>query len=324
MWWWYGRRSKDRGMVWACVSILASLCLPETAGGLFAQASATDDEDWGTLVAVTAVRGSTAKLPCSINSPHLEEPVLLVLWYKNASVTPVYSYDSRGREGNMRGGGRPQQWGDEEAWGVEQRAWFDTTTTPAHLLVRDVRGRDEGNYRCKVHFKASPSWSQRITLNIKDPPGFPRIQDESGRRLEGPIGPYEDGSSIRMMCLSSGEPPPGLVWGGRGTLQGKATSVEIESNLATTWMTVVASRATADTTITCSTTNASVSSGIMNSVSTTLRVNLPPLEVRLEAPGEWVSGGQQTSFRCRVVGSSPEPVVQWWLAGRQLSASAPL
>nr|XP_045601070.1 uncharacterized protein LOC123759856 [Procambarus clarkii] len=114
------------------------------------------------------------------------------------------SYDSRGREGNMRAGGRPQQWGDEEAWGIEQRAWFDTSTTPAHLLVRDVRGRDEGNYRCKVHFKASPSWTQSITLNIKDPPGFPRIQDESGRRLEGPIGPYEDGSTVRMMCLSSG------------------------------------------------------------------------------------------------------------------------
>ncbi|XP_042229476.1 uncharacterized protein LOC121871323 [Homarus americanus] len=159
-----------------------------------------------TLVAVTAVRGSTAKLPCMINSTNPEEPVLLVLWYKNASVTPVYSYDSRGRDGNMGAAGRPQQWGTEEAWGVEQRVWFDTSTTPAHLLVSDVRGRDEGSYRCKVHFKGSPSWSQKINLNIDDPPGFPRIQDESGGRLEGPIGPYEDGTTIRMMCLSSGGP----------------------------------------------------------------------------------------------------------------------
>lgn len=37
-----------------------------------------------------------------------------------------------------------------------------------------------------------------------DPPGFPRIQDKFGRRLEGPIGPYEDGTAVRMMCLSSG------------------------------------------------------------------------------------------------------------------------
>ncbi|MPC37030.1 hypothetical protein E2C01_030503 [Portunus trituberculatus] len=46
----------------------------------------------GTLVAVTAVRGSTAKLPCRISSDNPSEPVLLVLWYKNASVTPVYRY----------------------------------------------------------------------------------------------------------------------------------------------------------------------------------------------------------------------------------------
>ncbi len=77
------------------------------------------------------------------------------------------SYDSRGLEGRADGGARPQQWGDEQAWGSEQRAWFDTSHSPAQLLVRDVRGRDEGSYRCKVHFKASPSWSQRITLNVK-------------------------------------------------------------------------------------------------------------------------------------------------------------
>ncbi|KAG7164698.1 putative immunoglobulin-like 3 [Homarus americanus] len=125
-------------------------------------------------------------------------------------------YDSRGRDGNMGAAGRPQQWGTEEAWGVEQRVWFDTSTTPAHLLVSDVRGRDEGSYRCKVHFKGSPSWSQKINLNIDDPPGFPRIQDESGGRLEGPIGPYEDGTTIRMMCLSSGGKYPCPLTAGVG------------------------------------------------------------------------------------------------------------
>ncbi|MPC93614.1 hypothetical protein E2C01_088749 [Portunus trituberculatus] len=50
---------------------------------------------------------------------------------------------------------------------------------------------------------------------------------------------------------------------------------------------------------------------------------VPPLKVTLEAPGAWVSAGQQTTFRCRVEGSSPEPVVQWWLGGRQLAPSTP-
>ncbi|KAK8394436.1 hypothetical protein O3P69_006553 [Scylla paramamosain] len=215
--------------------------------------------------------------PAILPPPHQGGDVLLVLWYKNASVTPVYSYDSREPLGQAgEAGGRARQWGDEAAWGVEQRAWFDTSSSPAHLLVRNTTGRDEGNYRCKVHFKGSPSWSQRITLSVEgqgeaigrqgavseesarevlevtgmglalpqqdttlrtlsqasfsvrgifplrrahsvsssptDPPGFPKLQDESGQRLEGPIGPYEDGTVVRMLCRSSG---------GHGSIKGR-------------------------------------------------------------------------------------------------------
>ena len=69
------------------------------------------------------------------------------------------------------------------------------------------------------------------------------------------------------------EPPPGLVWGGSGAKRGRTSEEEREGRMAKTWLTIVASRASADTTITCSTTNASVSSGIMNTVATTLKVN---------------------------------------------------
>ncbi|KAK8400313.1 hypothetical protein O3P69_003185 [Scylla paramamosain] len=127
-----------------------------------------------------------------------------------------------------------------------------------------------------------------------------------------------------MMCLSSGTSSPGLVWGGSGVERGRTSEEKSGGFVTRTWFTIVASRATADSTVTCSTTNASFSSGIMHTVSTTLKVNLAPLIVQLEAPGEWVSAGQQASFRCRVVGSSPPPVVQWWLGGRRLTANAPL
>ncbi|KAK3855470.1 hypothetical protein Pcinc_038131 [Petrolisthes cinctipes] len=124
---------------------------------------------------------------------------------RNREIEDVF--DSRGQDGEE---GEERQWGDEAAWGsstgvgnVKHRAWFDTNSIPAELVVRDVRGRDEGSYRCKVHFKASPSWSQRVTLTVTDPPGYPRIQEESGRRLEGPIGPYQDGITLTMICLTS-------------------------------------------------------------------------------------------------------------------------
>ncbi|KAG7172943.1 Myopalladin-like [Homarus americanus] len=46
------------------------------------------------LVAVYAVRGQTTRLPCNLTSAP-EEPVILVLWYKNGTKTPVFSVDLR-------------------------------------------------------------------------------------------------------------------------------------------------------------------------------------------------------------------------------------
>ncbi|CAL4148874.1 unnamed protein product, partial [Meganyctiphanes norvegica] len=100
----------------------------------------------------------------------------------------------------------------------EQRTYFNVRSRPAHLQLRSVQGTDEGVYRCKVHFKASPSWSQRIALTIEDPPWFPGIRDAtSDRRLEGDIGPYGTHVNLRLLCTASGSPPPMLQWGGIGS-----------------------------------------------------------------------------------------------------------
>ncbi|MPC90273.1 hypothetical protein E2C01_085250 [Portunus trituberculatus] len=44
------------------------------------------------MVVVAARRGATAYLPCAITSGHPFEPPLLVLWYRDSSVTPAYRY----------------------------------------------------------------------------------------------------------------------------------------------------------------------------------------------------------------------------------------
>ena len=37
-----------------------------------------------------------------------------------------------------------------------------------------------------------------------DPVGFPRIETKDGRRAEGPIGPYEVGQEIELLCTTQG------------------------------------------------------------------------------------------------------------------------
>ncbi|CAL4116634.1 unnamed protein product, partial [Meganyctiphanes norvegica] len=165
-------------------------------------------------------------------------------------------------------------------------------------------------------------WSLKVPSKISKPPGFPHIHDASGTRLEGPIGPYGDLTIIRLICEASGSPAPSLVWGGVAAGQGSAVERRPGGSgrhgIARTVMDIQASRATAESVISCSTTNASASSGVVNTVSVVLKVNLPPVSVRLVPPSAWVSAGEKSIFRCRVQGARPEPIVQWWLAGTQL------
>ena len=140
-----------------------------------------------------------------VNSPQRESKNIVLL--NSHENKPGLSKSGGGRTRHRLQQGQQQQWGDEEVWGLREdvenenevesetatidkssgrdyssainpfpgqtkkprtRAWFDVSNSePAHLLIRDVSGRDEGSYRCKVHFRHSPSWSQRITLSVK-------------------------------------------------------------------------------------------------------------------------------------------------------------
>ncbi|XP_045117118.1 hemicentin-1-like [Portunus trituberculatus] len=297
------------------------------SSALLSDPNASNHGEEGSMVVVAARRGATAYLPCAITSGHPFEPPLLVLWYRDSSVTPAYSYDSRPTH-NTTTAVEGRQWADERAWGGAGRAWLNTTASSAHLVIVGVHGRDEGVYRCVVHFRAAPSWSQRVALSVVDPSGYPRLQDDSGRRLEGPVGPYEEGDSVRMVCEAAGEPPPRLVWGGVAGNWKESKSL-VRGRVSRTEVSFVVTRDLLHTSVTCSSFNASSfhdgdddgSGGDghhLFTVTALLKLNLAPLEVRLEAPGEWVTAGQVTSFRCVVVGSSPPPVFQWRLNERYL------
>ena len=47
-------------------------------------------------VQVSCVARSSVELPCNLTSPLKDDQVRLVLWFKNDSAKPIYTYDTRG------------------------------------------------------------------------------------------------------------------------------------------------------------------------------------------------------------------------------------
>ncbi|KAK8734468.1 hypothetical protein OTU49_005823, partial [Cherax quadricarinatus] len=108
------------------------------------------------LVAVYAVRGQTVHLPCNLTSQPAD-PVILVLWYKNGTKTPVFSVDSRPR-GQQKGAGssRSSDFFRGRADIHQHQGWRWT------LVVRNVEFRDHGEYRCRLDFQSSPTHNARV------------------------------------------------------------------------------------------------------------------------------------------------------------------
>lgn len=70
-----------------------------------------------------------------------------------------FSLDVRGKH---VGGGKP--WSAEKPFG--KRAYFQSTSEPARLIVEGAKISDQGIYRCRVDFRNSPSREARLNLNI--------------------------------------------------------------------------------------------------------------------------------------------------------------
>ncbi|KAF9405416.1 hypothetical protein HW555_013835 [Spodoptera exigua] len=85
-----------------------------------------------------------------------------------------------------------RHWSAPEVFGP--RAHFSTSPPPAALLVRDVKRRDEGVYRCRVDFRNTQTTSFRYNLTVVVPPEKPVVVDRWGRVINTTtLGPHEEG-----------------------------------------------------------------------------------------------------------------------------------
>ncbi|CAK1602639.1 unnamed protein product [Parnassius mnemosyne] len=127
--------------------------------------------------------------------------------------SPCLSFDVRGKHLS-----EARHWSAPEVFGP--RAHFSTSPPPASLLVRDVKRRDEGVYRCRIDFRNTQTTSFRYNLTVVVPPEKPVVVDRWGRVINTTtLGPHEEGDDVLLTCrVLGGRPEPSVRWLVNGVL----------------------------------------------------------------------------------------------------------
>lgn len=147
---------------------------------------------------VEAVLGKFGQLSCNLTSDIHDDRVALVIWYKEGKSTPVYSYDARDS--------KAVEGGSHHGINLDGKFYFNTSSlNPATFSIANLSADDEGIYRCRVDFLRSPTKNTRVQLAVIVPPENILILNEKGKHIPHYIlGPYNEGSSINLTCISSG------------------------------------------------------------------------------------------------------------------------
>ncbi|KAG1681690.1 Nephrin [Nymphon striatum] len=261
----------------------------------------------------TAVVGHTVDLPCNITSPLPGDSMTLVLWYKGGSEVPLYSLDARSGLDVVS----PEHFVDDF---LKPRASFRVRTNPPVLVISRVIADDEGVYTCRVDFRQARSISNVVKLLVITPPERPRIQDESGSDINGLIGPYNEGDTLRLICtVKQGRPRPILKWlmSDRviDELSRRLPDGTIENELTINRL----KRSDLTARLTCQASNNNITNPSTSFVLVDL--NLNPLKVKILTQKSWVSAGRLVRFECQCIGSRPPAVITWWKGNEKVTNS---
>ncbi|XP_069165372.1 neural cell adhesion molecule 2 [Procambarus clarkii] len=256
----------------------------------------------GPLREVVAVVGGEALLPCDVTEPG-DSPIL-VLFYNGATGRPVYSIDSR--SGPLD---HSVHWS-----GLGVRAKFDLTSPTQSLVISPVEAQDEGDYRCRVDFRASPTRNLRVKLAVIVPPRKVSIINSAGLEVSGVIGPYPVGGGLVLTCrVLGGRPAPRVTWWHDSLLlddKNEKNSSDVIQNILTL---PALSRQHLHRVLTCHAVNSNLSKPIHTSV--TLDMSFPPLEVSIVGTNPPMAEGQPYSLVCEAGGSRPPATLSWWMDG---------
>ncbi|XP_022238856.1 uncharacterized protein LOC111085286 [Limulus polyphemus] len=106
---------------------------------------------------VQAIQGYPTILPCNAAFPN-KDGIALVLWFKEDSGVPFYSYDARSDSTY-----KTAHFSDDP---LGSRAQFYLNSRPPALKIGKVKKDDEGEYECRVDYRRSRTEKWKIFLNV--------------------------------------------------------------------------------------------------------------------------------------------------------------
>ncbi|CAL4104704.1 unnamed protein product, partial [Meganyctiphanes norvegica] len=285
---------------------------PPIAGGGPLPAAGAPGEPRGLedspLSEVSALVGGRVLLGCDVSTPDPRDTPILVLFYSGARGTPIYSIDAR--SGPF---GQSVHWSE-----LGTRAHFDVSSSPSGLVIDGVTQEDEGDYRCRVDFRASPTRNARVRLNVVVPPGRVRISTEDGAEVSGVIGPFPVGKPLSLTCTTQGgHPQPRVSWWHSGSLLDDMSEVSTGKVVQNSLSINPLKRHHLYNGFTCQALNSNMSMPMAATV--TLDLAFPPLDVSILGSNEALSVGEVYSVVCEAWGSRPPATVTWWKNGEMLT-----
>ncbi|XP_076030435.1 uncharacterized protein LOC143018737 [Oratosquilla oratoria] len=200
---------------------------------------------FGPLVAVTVEKGATARLPCNFQPVHHNDQVQLILWYRNGTSRPFLSHDSRSDFEPPESGVASSSSSSSSSTSLSASSSSVLSPSNAYadsfnrlsasvgtemegrmslgkggriLILRQVTDKDGAEYRCKVHFRLSPTWTQRLLLRVSSSLTSVHLTGINGEAVGRRIGPYPEGASLGLICEAN---YTGILDGLRWTLDGK-------------------------------------------------------------------------------------------------------
>jgi len=264
-----------------------------------------------TTVQVSSVSRSSVELPCNLTSPILDDEVRLVLWFKNDSAKPIYTYDTRGKSYLDA-----RHWSDDNI--LEGRAFFRGDNNPGRLVLDNINPYDQGVYKCRVDFKTAPTRISNIVLDVIVPPEKPRIHDADNQEVRLKLGPYQLGQTVSITCeVLGGRPSPSVTWWRDHHLVDESFNTDTQYKVTNRMTIKNIQRADLHSIFTCQASNNNVSVPVSTSVK--LDITFGPTSVRLLGVKQSLSAGQAHEVRCEALGARPIPKITWWKGETKLT-----